>query len=324
MKFLKTGVVVLTAVLATPFAANAQDQGDLIKKIDKDLTFVFVPKVIHPWYDVVAAGAEYAVEEFKRRDINIKVILDQPPQADVADQNRRIETNIGRQPDGLAVACLDRATNVQLMREARAAGINVINFNSFCDDSFPFLGPKSSVQDGYDLGEFLAKKLNGKGKVAILSGSLTASDHVERITGFKDALSKHPDMKIVFEQPDDDILEKAVTLTENLMQAHPDIDGIFASNASNPVGAARAVKNAGKADEISIVGMDDLPEAVDFVCSGVIDALKAQRQWDMGYWGVYYMVAMNQNHTIPMFHNTGSRFLTKADCSQVSSQKGRF
>lgn len=304
---------VLTAVL--PLAAFAQDQADLITPIERDLTFVFVPKVIHPWYDVVAEGAAYAAEEFKARGINIDIIWDQPPQADVVDQNQRIEANIGRHPDGLAVACLDRATNVQLMNEAVEAGINVVNFNSFCDDAFPFIGPKSSVQDGYDLGERLAEILDGQGKVAILSGSLTASDHVERITGFKDALSNYPNMEIVFEQPDDDILEKAVELTENVLSAYPDLDGIFGSNASNPIGAARAVQNAGKAGQVHIVGMDDLPEAVDFVCSGVIDALKAQRQWDMGYWAVTYMVAMNENHTIPMFHNTGSRFLTREDCN---------
>ena len=173
------------AALALP--TFAQDQADLIKPIDKELTFVFIPKVIHPWYDVVAQGATFAAAEFEKQGIKINVIWDQPPQADVVDQNQRIEANIGRHPDGLAIACLDRATNVQLMNEAVAAGINVVNFNSFCDDAFPFIGPKSSVQDGYDLGERLAEILGGKGKVAILSGSLTASDHVERITGFKDA-----------------------------------------------------------------------------------------------------------------------------------------
>lgn len=301
------------ATLAAP-AVQAQDQAALIKPIDKELTFVFVPKVIHPWYDVVAQGAAFAVEEYAQQGIKINVVWDQPPQADVADQNARIEANIGRAPDGLAVACLDRATNVQLMNEAVKAGINVINFNSFCDEAFPFIGPKSSEQDGFDLGQYLAEQLGGKGKIAILSGSLTASDHVERISGFKKALEAYPEMEIVFEQPDDDILEQAVSLTENMLQAHPDIAGIFGSNASNPIGAARAVKNAGLSGKVVIVGMDDLPEAVDFVCDGTIAALKAQRQWDMGYWAVKYMVAMNQNHTIPMFHNTGSRFLTKSDC----------
>ena len=47
------------------------------------------------------------------------MIWDQPPQADVVDQNARIEANIGRAPDGLAVACLDQATNVQLLRSGR-------------------------------------------------------------------------------------------------------------------------------------------------------------------------------------------------------------
>ena len=105
-----------------------------------------------------------------------------------------------------------------------------------------------------------------------------------------------------------------MTLTENALQANPDIAGFFGSNASNPIGAARAVDNAGLTGKVAVVGMDDLPEAVEFVCKGTITALKAQRQWDIGYWAVKYMVAINQNHTIPMDHNTGSRFITKADC----------
>ena len=314
MKFNTLGTLAGVAFALTTTTALAAGQQDLIHPISKELTFVFIPKVIHPWYDVVAEGGKFAVEEFAKKGIKINMIWDQPPKADVADQNARIEANIGRHPDGLAVACLDQATNVELLKESVKAGINTITFNSFCDDSFPFIGPKSSEQDGYDLGDFLAKRLNGKGKIAILSGSLTASDHVQRITGFKKALEKHPDMKIVFEQPDNDVLENAVSLTENALSANPDLDGIFAADASNPIGAARAVQNAGKSGKVAIVGMDDLPEAVEFVCKDTIDALKAQRQWDMGYWAVSYLVAMNENHTIPMFHNTGSRFLTKADC----------
>ncbi|CUX58515.1 putative secreted protein [Agrobacterium fabrum str. J-07] len=310
-KFLMTTGIFSMMVASGAFA---QSQQDLIKPIDKELTFIFIPKVIHPWYDVVAEGSKFSAEELAKSGIKVNVIWDQPPQADVTDQNQRIETNIGRKPDGLAVACLDRATNVQMLGEAKKAGVNVITFNSFCDEKFPFVGPKSSYQDGFDLGEYLAKHLNGKGKVGILSGSLTASDHVERIQGFKKALESHPEMQIVFEQPDNDILEEAVTLTENALQANPDISGIFGSNASNPIGAARAVKNAGLAGKVAIVGMDDLPEAVDAVCDGTITALKAQRQWDMGYWAVKYLVAMNENHTFPMSHDTGSRFITRADC----------
>jgi len=301
----------LGCLVAGAAPAFAEGQQDLIKPVDKELTFVFIPKVIHPWYDVVRQGGQYAVDEFAKSGIKINMIWDQPPQADVADQNQRIEANIGRHPDGLAVACLDQATNVQLLKESKDAGVNTITFNSFCSPDFAFVGQKDSYGDGFDLGKYLADHIGGKGEVGILSGSLTATDHVERIKGFKKALEAYPDIKIVFEQPDDDVLENAVSLTENALQAHPDIKGFFGCNASNPIGIARAVQNAGKSGQVAVVGMDDLPEAVDFVKEGVITALKAQRQWDIGYWAVKYMVAMNQNHTIPMDHNTGSRFITK-------------
>ncbi len=302
----------VAAALAWPiYPAAAFDQGSLIKPVDKPLTLVFVPKVVHPWYDVVRAGADKAVDELKSQGISVDVVWDAPPQADVADHNRRIETDIARQPDGLAVSCLDPSTNVQLLTEAKAAGLNVLTFDTFCSEDFPFVGHKGDEQDGRDLADFLAEKIGQKGKVGILAGSLTATNHAARVKGFKAAIAAYPDIQVVFEQPDDDSLEKAVSLTENALQANPDLAGIFGSNASNPIGAARAVVNAGLTKQVTIVGMDDLPETLQFISDGVIAGVKAQRQWEIGYWAVKYMVAMVQNHTIPHEHATGSQILTK-------------
>lgn len=312
----KFSVTLAAALLgaATAFSvspATAFDQGDLIEPIDGPLTFIFIPKVIHPWYDVVRAGADKAVEELKAEGIEVNIVWDAPPQADVADHNRRIETDIGRKPDGLAVSCLDPSTNVQILKEAEAAGVNVITFDTFCSEDFPFVGHKGDEADGRDLAQFLAEKIGEEGKVGILSGSLTATNHAARVKGFKDAIAEYDGIELVFERPDDDSLEKAVSLTENALQANPDLAGIFGSNASNPIGAARAVVNAGLTDQVTIVGMDDLPETLQFVEDGVIAGVKAQRQWEIGYWVVKYLVAMNQNHTIPHVHPTGSQILTK-------------
>lgn len=316
MKTLKTSLmsslVISTGLLITSnaFAAGA-DQGALIHPITKNLTIVFIPKVIHPWYEVVKAGAAFAATELKKEGINVDVQWDQPPQADVSDHNQRIESNIAKHPDGLAVSCLDPATNIQILDEAVKAGVNVVTFNSFCADRFAFVGQKDSYQDGFDLAEYLAKQIGDKGKVGILSGSLTAQDHVLRIKGFKAAMVKHPNIKIVFEQPDNDDLDKAVSLTESALQANPDLVGIFGCNASNPIGAARAVQNAKLAGKVKVVGMDDLPETIQFVKDGVITAVMAQRQWEQGYWAVKFLVAKNEGHTIPMDHETGSRIITK-------------
>lgn len=303
-----------TAASAGTAVAAGSDQGGLIHPVKKQ-TIVFIPKVIHPWYEVVRAGSLAAAEEFKKSGIDVDVQWDQPPQADVADHNQRIETNISKHPDALVVSCLDPATNVQILDEAVKAGINVITFNSYCAERFPFVGQRDSYQDGFDLAEFLAKQVGDKGNVGILSGSLTAQDHIRRIQGFKAALAKHPDIKIVFEQPDNDDLDKAVQLTENALQAHPDLVGLFGCNASNPIGAARAVQNAGLAGKVKIVGLDDLPETIQFVKDGVITAVMAQRQWEQGYWAVRYAVEKNMGHTIPMDHETGSRIITQQTVS---------
>jgi len=303
-------LVAAAAVTLSCGTSFAFDQADLIKPVEKQ-TIVFIPKVVHPWYDVVAAGATKAAEELKIDGIEVEVIWDSPPQADVADHNRRIETNIGRKPDGLAVSCLDPSTNVQLLGEAVQAGVNVITFDTFCSDDFDFVGHKGDAQDGADLAKFLAEKIGDEGKVGILAGSLTATNHAARVQGFKDEIARHPNIQIVFEQPDDDNLEKAVSLTENALQANPDLKGIFGANASNPIGAARAIQNAGKAGQVTIVGMDDLPETLQFIKDGVIAGVKAQRQWEIGYWAVKYLVAKNQNHTVPHVHATGSQILTK-------------
>ncbi|HEY5952735.1 MAG TPA: substrate-binding domain-containing protein [Terrimicrobiaceae bacterium] len=287
------------------------EQRDLIKPITKKLTIIYVPKVIHPWYDVVHDGAKFAVEEFKKQGIDIDVVWDAPPQANIDDQNRRIEAAIGRRPDALCVASLDPSTNAQILEEAKKAGLNVMTFDTFCDERFPYVGHRQDEQDGYDLGKLLAEKIGGKGKVGILSGSLTAPNHVARVEGFKRAMKEDPDIQIAFERPDNDDLEAAVSLTENALQANPDLAGIFACNASNPIGAARAITNAKKAGQVVIVGMDDLPETIQFIKDGTILATKAQRQWEIGYWTVKYVVALNEGHTIPKEHATGSRLLTK-------------
>jgi len=308
---MRYGILAAAAAVALSCgSALAFDQGDLIKPVEKQ-TIVFIPKVVHPWYDVVAAGATRAAEDLKKQGIEVEIVWDSPPQADVADHNRRIETNIGRKPDGLAVSCLDPSTNVQLLGEAVKAGVNVITFDTFCSDDFNFVGHKGDAQDGADLAKFLAEKIGDEGKVGILAGSLTATNHAARVQGFKDEMAKHPNIQIVFEQPDDDNLEKAVSLTENALQANPDLKGIFGANASNPIGAARAIQNAGKAGQIVVVGMDDLPETLQFIKDDVIAGVKAQRQWEIGYWSVQYLVAKNQNHTVPHVHATGSQILTK-------------
>ena len=281
----------------------------------KDFRVVFIPKTIHPWYDVVQNGADAAAAELKKIGYNVDVKFDAPPTADLTEQIKKIESHISSRPDGLAIASLDPAANAQIINDALDAGIFTIAFDTDSPASRRplYIGHNQDEQDGFDLGEVLAEKIGKKGKVAILSGSLTAPNHVGRVNGFKKSMAQYPDIQIVFDRPDNDDMQRAVELTENALQVNPDLAGIFGCNASNPIGAARVVKSAGLVGKVTIVGMDDLPEALELIKEGVITAVKAQKQWEIGYWGVYYMVGRNRGLTFPPYHPTGSRLITKDD-----------
>jgi len=297
-------------LLGIAMSVDADLSRSFIKPITKKLTFIYIPKLDHPWYDEVREGIEYGIQEIKKEGVDVEYVWDAPARADIDEENRKIEAAISRQPDGLCVAALDPASNSQMLTKALKAKLNLLTFGAFAGSEFPFVGRHDDADDGYDLAKYLADKLGGKGNVAILSGSLTAPEHAGRVQGFKKALSEYRDIKIVFEQPDNDDLGTAVSLTENALQAHPDLNGILCCNASNPIGAARAVKNAGKEGKILIAGMDNLPETLEFVKHGVILVTKVQRQWDIGYWTLRYLVAMNKGQTIPRDHDTGASMIT--------------
>jgi len=291
------------------------DQAKLVKPITKTLKFVFIPKLIHPWYKDVEFGAAAAIKEFKAAGLNVEMKWDAPATADINEQVKKIEANISARPDGIAIACLDPATDTQVINDGIAAGLNVVTFDTDAPQSkrLMYVGHNGDFDDGFKSGEVLAKKIGGKGKVGILIGSLAAPNHVNRVKGFKEAIAKYPDISIAFEAADNDDIQKAMDMTESALQAHPDLKGIYANNAANGIGAPRAVKNAGKGGKITIIVDSLMPEEITYLKEGVIDMGNAQRQWDIGYWTVKYLVAINQNHTYPKVHETGAMLFTKDD-----------
>ncbi|MFN8465732.1 MAG: substrate-binding domain-containing protein [Caldilineaceae bacterium] len=322
--FLVLALAALLSACTAPAAAPAgQDQASAAQGAagqaapaaegKKDFYFVYVPKLVHPWYEDVKAGADRAVAELAQRGITVKYDWDAPPQADVVQQTQRLEAAIAKKPDVLFVSCLDVAADKPLIEEAVKQDVPVIGFDTPCPETplTMFVGHEKYVQDGADLAEVLAKAMDYKGEVGILLGSPGAENHKQRVEGFKEALAKYPDIKIVAEEYDNDDLERAVNLAASMIQAHPNLKGIFGANASAPVGAGRAIVEAGKKGEILLVGMDDLPEMVGFIKDGTALAMSVQAVPEIGYWTIMYGVAHANGQTTPVTHDTGSLVVDK-------------
>lgn len=115
----------------------------------------------------------------------------------------------------------------------------------------------------------LRDALNGSGKIAVLSHP-EVSSVTDRVLGFKEALAQMPDMSVAAELSAEGNRSKAARVMEDLLQSHPDLDGVFCINDSTALGALASIEAAGRVGEIKIVGYDATPEARQRIADGAI------------------------------------------------------
>ena len=143
-----------------------------------------------------------------------------------------------------------------------------------CKDYLTFIGSDFEKQ-GQRAADEMAKALNNKGKVAILLGSPGNNVTTLRTKGFKDELAKTaPDIQVVFEQTGNFAREDGQKVTEQLLQANPDINAIYGENDEMALGAITALKGAGKkAGDVKVVSVDGTKGAVQAINDGWANAV---------------------------------------------------
>ena len=266
-------------------------------------------KNIHSWYDAIEAGVKAAVSDFEAKGVTVDYEWYAPIEPDAVDQVNSIETAVGQGWDLIAVDVNQPETTIPAINAAVEAGIPVATFaSSDLPDSKRafFVGNNDNYGDGAALAEAVAEKMGGKGQIAILSGTIGAASHEERLKAFYDVLEKYPEIEIVDEQRDNDFVEKAIQITESWMQAYPDLGGILCNNMSNPVGACQAVADAGKTGQITIGGMDHDLRTFNYLKDGNLYVAQVQNCYDMGYKMVYNAVKTIDGEEVEPIINVGS------------------
>lgn len=254
-----------------------------------EYNFYFTYKLIHAWWDAVGLGLKEAQRQYTDRGITINYEYTAPVTPDAIDQVNRLEEAAGRGFDVIGVDVNDIKIVTPTINNLISQGVKVMTFSSSDATSadgckrIAYVGNTHNYQDGADLAEILAEKINYEGQVAGLAGTIGAPCHEDRIAGFKDVMKKYSNIEVVEIQNDNDSVENALTFTEGFLQKYPNLKGIFCNNMSNPIGAAQAVVDAGKSGQIVIVGMDHDKRALEYLKDGVITALGIQDCFKMGF-----------------------------------------
>ena len=310
LPFLKTSVLVpsanmtLAVALALGVAAHAN------AKDAKDIKIAVVPKVAVPFFDDCNTGAK---TEAAALGVQYQWVVPQNTQG--STQVRIIEDLIAKKVDGIAISINEPKSVEAVIKKAVASGIKVLTFDSDSPRSgrSMYIGTINSAA-GETMGESMAKAIDGKGEVAIVTGQLGAVNLNERIDGIKKSLAKYPDIKVVATEGTEDDLAKAVSTTESLFRAHPALKGIFGvSQVGGPaVSKVMATKEFGsKKGVVKVFAFDDLPDTVKGVKEGYIQGIMVQRPVTMGKLSVEHLVdQINGKETSPQDVDTGVNVVT--------------
>ena len=185
-------------------------------------------------------------------------------ETDTANQIRIVEQMIVSKVNALVIAPADSKAMVPVIKKAVDAGITVINIDNQLDPavlkskniSVPFVGPDNR-KGARLVGEYLAKQLKAGDEVGIIEGVSTTTNAQQRTAGFKDAMEA-AQIKVVSLQSGDWEINAGNRVAAAMLSEYPNLKALLAGNDSMAVGAVSAVRAAGKAGKVQVVGYDNI------------------------------------------------------------------
>lgn len=284
--------------------------------------FVIIPKVVHPWFDLVHDGARQAARMIEQQT-GKRVILDyQPPhKAELSEQMRLLEQAMASNPDGIAMDLLDDRVEQSGLAQARRQGIPLVLFDSEppAGMDVPYVGNDFCEQARLAASR-LVTLLGGEGEVAIMLGVPTAVNHRIRAECHERLFQEHPGIKLVAKGIDNDDIDRAQEQAKAIMAAHPQLRGWVSCDAGGVIGIGRAIQAANLTGKVYNVGLDDLPETIQLIRAGVVDSSYATKPRTQGYWAIITLWQAKLGAPMLKDLDTGIGIVTRDNADHYRSQ----
>jgi ribose transport system substrate-binding protein len=259
----------------------------------KSLSAVNIAMVVNVAADYWKAGQAGFLAGCKALGISSsKCTYFAPPNGKLTEQVSELETLRSQGITGYSISAIDPAAAASSIATDMKNGIFVLPIDSPLPDTAAkglYLGTPNTTA-GYQAGLAMKALLNGTGKVAILVGSLTAANAVQRIAGFEQAIAG-TNIQVVQKVNDNLSAATATSDAETILANNPGINGLYGVYSYDGPALAQAVQSAGKTGSVQIVSDDNDAQTLQFVNSGAIGATVVQMPFMQGYTGAYILAA---------------------------------
>lgn len=278
-------VAVLAASAALPLSSALADDAAKIPTVG-----LVMKSLANEFFVTMTDGAKDYQKahpaEFKLISNGIKNETD--TSAQIAIVNEMINSKV----EALVIAPADSKALASVLKKASDAGIKVVNIDNRLDPEvlksknldIPFVGPDN--RKGSKLvGDYLAKQLAAGDKVGIIEGVPTTTNAQQRTAGFKDAMDA-AGMKIVSTQSGNWEIDQGNKIAAAMLSETPDIKALLAGNDNMALGAVSAVRAAGKAGKVLVVGYDNIDAIKPMLKDGRVLATADQAAAQQAVFGI--------------------------------------
>jgi ribose transport system substrate-binding protein len=273
---------------------------------------VYIPLISkgfqHQFWQAVKAGAEQSAKENK-----VRITFEGPEtEAMVDKQIDMLSAALAKKPQALGIAALDSKAAIPLLKRAQSSKIPVIAFDSGVDSDIPLTTcATDNVAAAALAADKMAEAVGNAGEVGVIVHDQTSRTGVDRRDGFLNQMKKHPNIKIVSVQYGGGDHLKSAEIAKAMIQANPNLKGIFGANEGSAEGAAIGVKEAGK--KLVLIGFDSGKEQKANISSGLMLGAITQNPVGIGKCTVDSAVKALKGEKLPPKIDTGFYWYDKTN-----------
>lgn len=304
MKKMYALIAALLMMCAASFAADPAVAGKPITMILKNFT--------NPFFITVKEGGEAAAKEF---GLDLTVLA--PLKADNnEEQTHMVEQAIVSGAELVIMCPSDTMGIIPAMEKLKEEDIPVVNLNTRIGGGEKLAETFVAIENeecGYATVKRLIEMMGGEGEIILLEGVSGAQTSIDRIKGAHKIIAENPKVKIVAQQPADYNRAKALDVTQNLLQAHPNVKAIYACNDEMALGAVEAVSSAGRAGRILIAGSDGNTDALQAIRDGKMALTCNTDPFNQGYQSVVAAVKVLKGEDMPALFRVSIKVIGKED-----------
>ena len=256
-----------------------------------------VSEKVDPYWSDIGRGVRSSAKKYK-----VDANYFSPPEAGITGpaedaitswQRATIEELISKEIKAIAFAPLNPQPLVPLIKKAIDLGIPCITYDLDAAETgrYFYVGTNNYLA-GKIACNTLATLIGFKGEIVIDTPSLIAQSCTERIKGFKETIIRYPNIRIVEVVSGEEDPAKIISVATRTLSTYKNLSGIFCVAGVSSAANARGVKMKIKEDKIKIVSFDAIPEVIEFIRQGIINATIAQRPYTIGYRVVEFLYQM--------------------------------